>query len=58
MQAHEMTHDSSTSTTGAISAHPADAARWASFAASVDDIHRRAKARVGAEDLAHIRRVD
>jgi linoleoyl-CoA desaturase len=33
-------------------------ARYASFGRAIDAIHQRAKARVGAEDLAHIRRID
>ncbi|HVH99905.1 MAG TPA: fatty acid desaturase [Enhygromyxa sp.] len=35
-----------------------DLDRLASFAEAIDDIHRRAKARVGQEDLDYIRRVD
>ena len=32
--------------------------RFRSFGVAMDDIHRRVRAKVGAEDLAHIRRVD
>jgi len=35
-----------------------DEARWASFGRALDEIHHRAKAQVGEEDLTHIRRVD
>lgn len=34
------------------------AERWASFAAEIDDIHRRAKARIGTGDLEFIERID
>ncbi|MFO7562847.1 MAG: fatty acid desaturase [Enhygromyxa sp.] len=37
---------------------PSESARFASFAAAIDQIHREAKARVGQEDLDYIRRVD
>jgi linoleoyl-CoA desaturase len=32
--------------------------RWRSFGDALDDIHRRAKARMGAEDVAYVRRLD
>lgn len=35
-----------------------DEARWRSFAVAIDAIGRRARARVGPDDLAQIRRVD
>lgn len=37
---------------------PSDEARWASFGAALDEIQKRAKAKVGEEDLQYIRRVD